>query len=111
MGVLAGLLQLRCVEDPNHDKSFLHDIFPWALTHPHQPVMDKDIAEKTWQSRVDRNGLILVLIILLSLLRAILPSLPYLNVFCQFVCVHLQLIVIVGLARDAGRSWLSQICR
>ena len=111
MGVIAGLLQLRCEEDQNHQKNFFHDIFPWTATKTDTLALSKEARENTWRCRVDRNGLILVSIIILSLLRTILPSLPYLNIKCQFVCVHLQLVVIVGLARDAGKSWLGQICR
>eukprot|EP00090_Calanus_glacialis_P034546 TRINITY_DN58178_c0_g1_i1.p1 TRINITY_DN58178_c0_g1~~TRINITY_DN58178_c0_g1_i1.p1 ORF type:complete len:178 (+),score=25.17 TRINITY_DN58178_c0_g1_i1:60-536(+) len=68
-------------------------------------------AEKSWKIRVDRNVLVLVTVILMSLLRSVIPGMPYLNMRAQFFCVHLQLMVIVGLSRDGGRSWLSWICR
>merc|ERR1712123_208495 len=44
MGVIAGLLQLRNVEDQNHDKTFLHDIFPWTFTQ-------EQFSEKSQESR------------------------------------------------------------
>ena len=111
MGVIAGLLRLRNEEDKNHDKNFFHDIFPWAFTHKQKVEISDELAEKSWKLRVDRNGLVLVSVILISLLRTDIPSMPYLNLKAQFFCVHLQLIIIVGLTRDGGRSWLSRICR
>ena len=111
MGVAAGLLHLRKAEDRNHGKSILHDIFPWTFTQEEQSEITEEEAEKSWQSRVDRNVLVLVTVILMSLLRSVIPGMPYLNMRTQFFCVHLQLMVIVGLSRDGGRSWLSWICR
>ena len=111
MGIIAGLQQLRAEEDQNHDKNFLHDIFPWTFTEEENPRLSQESTEQSWRRRVDRNGLILVSIILISLGRTFLPGLPYLNIKSQFIFVHLQLVVIVGLTRDGGQSWLAWICR
>ena len=111
MGVIAGLLQLRKEEDQNHDKTFLHDIFPWTFTEEEFYEISQESREISWQRRVDRNFLFLVSIILFGLLKTVLPGIPNLNLMTQFSCVHLQLIVMVGLTRDGGRSWLSRICR
>ena len=32
MGVSAGLLAVREVEDPHHHRPLLHDVFPWSLS-------------------------------------------------------------------------------
>lgn len=111
MGIIAGLQQLRSEEDQHHDKHFLHDIFPWTFTQEDTPRLSQEPAEQSWRKRVDRNGLVLVSIILISLLRSLLPGLPYLNIKTQFICVHLDLVVLVGLTRDGGQSWLAWMCR
>jgi hypothetical protein len=111
LGIITGLQQLRCEEDQNHDKHWLHDIFPWTLTQEDTPRLSQEAAEQSWRRRVDRNALILVTIILISLLRTLLPGLPYLNIKSQFIFVHLQLMFIVGVTRDGGQSWLAWMCR
>ena len=111
MGVIAGLLQLRNVEDQNHDKTFLHDIFPWTFTQEQFSEISKESRERSWQSRVDKNFLFLVFIILFGILKTVVPAIPNLNLMTQFSCVHLQLILMLGLTMNGGRSWLSMICR
>ena len=111
MGMIAGLLQLRNFKDENHDKTFLHDIFPWTFTQEEFTEIFPESRERSWQRRVDRNFLFLVSIIFFGLLKTAVPVIPNLNLMTQFSCVHLQLIVMVGLSRDGGRSWLSRMCR
>ena len=111
MGVAAGLLHLRNEKDKHHGKNFLHDIFPWTFSQIDASELSQEELEKSWNTRVDRNALVIVLVVLISLARTLLPGLPYLNLTAQFVFVHLQLVIIVGLCRDGGRSWLSWVCR
>ena len=40
-----------------------------------------------------------------------LPALPDIHIVSKLLSVHLQLVVMVGLTRDGGSSWLSSLCR
>ena len=111
MGVAVGLLQLRQEDDRHHTRNFLHDIFPWTFSpSPTQPLSQEE-AESSWKNRVDRGALVRVMVVLASLARSAVPGMPYINLATQFVCVHLQLVIILGLTRDGGRSWLARLCR
>ena len=41
----------------------------------------------------------------------VVPSLPDIHIVCQLFSPHSQLVVMVGLTRDGGKSWLSALCR
>ena len=101
MGVLAGLLHLRGEESVLLSESIL----PWSVGQP-GGVEERDVSR-----RVDRNTLVLLSIVLLSILRAVIPSIPYLNIYTQLCSAHLQLVLMVGISREGGLSWIGWICR
>ena len=111
MGVSAGLLALREVEDPHHHRPLLHDVFPWSLSAS-TSLRPASSSEASWARRTDRNSLVLLSFLLYNITRDfLLPDLPYIHIFSQLISPHMQLCVIIGLTRDGGLSWLSKLCR
>ena len=112
MGVAGGLLAVRDQEDPHHHhRSTLHDIFPWALSAQNIQPAQSD-CQPSWARRTDRNSLVLLSFLLYNITRDfLLPDLPYIHIYSQLICPHMQLCVIIGLTRDGGLSWLSKLCR
>ena len=116
MGVSAGLLTLREVEDPHHQHSLLHEILPWIpggqSTSSTYSSSSQQETERSWARRTDRNSLLLLCLVLYSITRnLLLPSLPNINTITLQVSPHLQLCIILGLTRDGGTSWLARLCR
>merc|ERR1712227_1161156 len=83
MGVSAGLLTLREVEDPHHHHSTLHDIFPWGLSSysSSYSLSSKQETEKSWARRTDRNSVLLISLVFYNIVRdLLLPSLPDIHI-------------------------------
>ena len=101
MGVLAGILHVRGEESVVLSGSVL----PWTPGQP-GPVEERDVCRM-----VERSAVVLLSIVLLSILRTAIPSIPYLNIYTQLCCVHLQLVLMVGISREGGLSWTGWLCR
>ena len=101
MGVLAGLLHVRGEESV----LLSGGVLPWSGGQP-GPLQERDVCRM-----VERSSVVLLTIVLLSLLRTVLPSVPYLNIYTQLCCAHLQLVLMVGITREGGLSWTGWLCR
>ena len=124
--------------DPNLDQPFIHDILPWGFfwtkrqlnTKPSNKSQVKRKHEKDtiqrfkivcfqneieyiWKRRVDINASIILLLIIVATILKIVHnnSVTFLNNYGQLYLVHMQLIIIVGLTRDGGKSLVGRICR
>ena len=106
IGVAAGLLSLRKVEYPQSEL-VLNDILPWKLSATTTIENISDTNASKWASRTDRSSLFLCLTLLFC---SLLASFHF-NIYIQLWVSHLQLVVILGLTKDAGQSWTSRLCR
>ena len=84
MGVAAGLIRLRCDEDP-----IPSHISPGRLTLV-------DLPETVWKTRVDLCSLLIVSVPVVAQIFPPLPLLPQLGLLANVLFVLPQLIVITG---------------
>jgi len=122
MGMLAGIQELRYREDPdgfldpNVNQIFLHDWIPWGFCWTKKQLENakptKERTERIWRRRVDLNTFLITFLIVLTIAGEV-PGFwtNKLNTFGQVMLVHMMLMVIAGLARDGGRSFLGRLCR
>ena len=122
--------------DPNLHRPWIHNLLLWGVTGenktlriPNSEQEEEDGDEvKVWRKRVDQgSGTVFlymvgstVMVVSLgyyvqggnrnSCLSFILDWQPLISVFGQFFLVHQLLIIIVGLSRDQGKSYLSRVC-
>ena len=136
MGVIAGLQNIRHTEDqvefidPNLHRLWIHNILPWGVMGGNKTFkrldveQEKEDAVKVWSKRVDQgSGLILVYTVGVMVTGVILGKYfqEEINIVSfidwnplgnlgQLLLVHQYLMVIVGLTRDQGTSYLSWLC-
>ena len=119
MGVLAGIQRIRQVKnneenDFNESQIFLHDILPWGVIWSTKSIEDMktrscEEVEKIWKRRVDMNSAIIILFIFGFCVYTTFFDGDF-NYHGQLVVVHMQLVVIVGLTKDGGKSTIARIC-
>ena len=80
MGVSAGLLALREVEDPHHHRPLLHDVFPWSLSASISLRPASTSSEASWARRTDRNSVLLLSLVLYNVVRHGLSQMKW----CKF---------------------------
>ena len=122
--------------DPNLHQSILHCLFPWGLHENYKRLPlhesqanNRKYEAQIWRRRVDLSTLIIILLMAIATIASSLwgdqwKALSYdshlrvlsklwipVNDLGQLYLVHLHLIIIVGLTRDQGSSFLSRICR
>ena len=69
MGVSAGLLAVREVEDPHHHRPLLHDVFPWSLSASTSLRPASSSSEASWARRTDRNSVLMLGLIIYNIIR------------------------------------------
>ena len=114
MGVAAGLVRLRGEDDFNLGRNFLHCLLPWGLDKHLPSKSDEEGREKSWRWRVDLGALALLSFVLLC---KTLTDLEKQHSVIMVVptervgLVYIQLMLMVGLTADGGKSILSRIFR
>ena len=136
MGVAVGLLSIRGIDYPQRNSGIFRDISPWTWTESREDGINEETNPNVWASRTDRGSLILIFLIIFStvvstfhikvkkeyfirrntyiyilLFQHLHPYNPYINVHSQLFFSHLQLVVILGLTKDEGKSLLGKLCR
>ena len=81
MGVSAGLLAVREVEDPHHHRPLLHDVFPWSLSASTSLRPASSSSEASWARRTDRNSVLLLSLVLYNVVRHGLSQMKWCNFF------------------------------
>ena len=100
--------------DFNESQIFLHDILPWGVIWSAKSIEDMktrscEEVEKIWKRRVDMNSAIIILFIFGFCVYTTFFDGDF-NYHGQLVVVHMQLVVIVGLTKDGGKSTIARIC-
>ena len=93
-------------------QGLLHDVFPLKLQTPSSTSINAKDNQK-WAQRIDILSIILCLPIFYNLLDSILNvELPEIDIYTQLFFGHSQLIIIIGLTQDTGKTAIfSRICR
>ena len=84
MGVSAGLLAVREVEDPHHHRPLLHDVFPWSLSASTSLRPASTSSEASWARRTDRNSVLLLILVLYNVVRHGLSQMKWCKNFHSF---------------------------
>ena len=93
----------------NERRNFLHDILPWGfvLYGEREMVGVRESGER-WRWRVERN---VILLLVLSMAGNWIGGIKV-NYVCQFVCVHMQVVIIYGLTVETeDMAWFTRLCR
>jgi len=101
--------------DPNENRSIVHILFPYGFTSKiENTILSQESSEMVWSRRADISLTILSLFLVAATLK--LHSFVNFNneaviIFCHLGLIHVQLILIIGVSRDAGRSMASRLFR
>ena len=114
MGVAAGLARLRGEDDFNLGRNLLHCLLPWGLDKHLPCKLGEEGKEKAWRWRVDLGVVVLFSYVLLC---KTLTAIEKHQKVCMVIpiermgLVYVQLVVMVGLTADGGRSLAGRIFR